>query len=198
MKSNICKIEKGNKDLKAILEESEKMAESNGLTHKQSLQLRLICEEIDGMLPNVIGDFDGDLWIDYEDGVCKVNVSVEFSGFTVEKKKELIAISKNKKNAATVGIVGKIRSALEDFFLDRGDMTPYDFSERYCFGAEYGVGLDYSYMWSLGQYRTYVKQEKRAEEWDELEKSIIASLADDVIVGVKGTRADIVVIKKFA
>ena len=47
MKSNICKIEKGTKDLEAILKESERVAEYNGLTHKQSLQLRLLCEELD-------------------------------------------------------------------------------------------------------------------------------------------------------
>ena len=36
------------------------------------------------------------------------------------------------------------------------------------------------------------------KEWDELEKSIIASIADDVIVGVKGSQADIIIVKKFA
>jgi hypothetical protein len=57
--------------------------------------------------------------------------------------------------------------------------------------------LDYAYLWSLDQYRSTVDRSERAEEWDELEKSVIASVADDVVVGVKGKRADIVVIKKF-
>ena len=43
MKSNICKIENGTKDLAAILKESEKVAIYNELTHKQTLQLSLIC-----------------------------------------------------------------------------------------------------------------------------------------------------------
>ena len=60
MKSNVCKIENGTKDLDAILRESEKVAVYNELTHKQSLQLRLLCEETDGMLPNILGEFDGD------------------------------------------------------------------------------------------------------------------------------------------
>ena len=66
MRSNICKIEKGTRDLYAILKESERVAEYNGLSHKQALQLRLLCEEIDGMLPNIIEDFDGDFWIEQE------------------------------------------------------------------------------------------------------------------------------------
>jgi hypothetical protein len=43
-----------------------------------------------------------------------------------------------------------------------------------------------------------VAQEEKTEAWDELEKSVLASVADDVIVGVKGKRASITVIKKFA
>ena len=43
-----------------------------------------------------------------------------------------------------------------------------------------------------------VNPEKQKDDWDELEKSVIASVADDVIVGVKGKQAEITVIKKFA
>jgi hypothetical protein len=43
-----------------------------------------------------------------------------------------------------------------------------------------------------------VKREEKSEDWDELEKSVIASVADDVIVGVKGCRASITIVKKFA
>ena len=85
MKSNVCKIEKGNNGLEAIFKESEKVAKYNNLTHKQTLQLRLLCEEIDGMLPNIIDDFEGCLWIDFEDGICKVNVSIQMPKFEVEK-----------------------------------------------------------------------------------------------------------------
>ena len=38
MRSNVCKIEKGTRDLEAILKESERVAEYNGLDHKQTLQ----------------------------------------------------------------------------------------------------------------------------------------------------------------
>ena len=205
MKSNVCKIEKGTKDLDAILKESEKVAVYNELTHKQTLQLRLICEEIDGMLPNIIDDFNGDFWIDFEDGVCKVNVSIRFDEFTAEKKEGLVALAKNKKNAAAVGIVGKIRSALENVFLENdsfggGDMSLESryFVTQYYDSMDHYSGMDYACLWSLEQYRSTVKKEEKTEAWDELEKSVIASVADDVIVGVKGKRADIIVVKKFA
>jgi hypothetical protein len=56
---------------------------------------------------------------------------------------------------------------------------------------------DYSSLWSLDQYRSTARKDEQAEDWDELEKSVIASLADDVIVGVRGKRADIIIVKKF-
>ena len=205
MKSNVCKIENGTKDLAAILRESEKVAVYNELTHKQTLQLRLICEEMDGMLPNIIDDFNGDFWIDFEDGVCKVNVSLRFDEYTAEKKGGLLAIAKNKKNAAAVGIVGKIRSALENVFLvdesfgggDTALESRYFVTEYYNSMYHYS-GMDYACLWSLEQYRSNVKKEKKTDAWDELEKSVIASVADDIIVGVQGKRADIIVVKKFA
>ena len=199
MKSNVCKIENGTRDLEAILKESERVAEYNGLGHKQALQLRLLCEEIDGMLPNIVDDFEGELWIDFEDGVCKVNVSVQFPEVNADKKAELISIAKDQKNAAAVGIVGKIRNAIENFFLDEDMMTAVTISTRpYSLATGYSDGVDYDYLWRLEEYRKSVKKEEQVEAWDELEKSVIASVADDVIVGVRGKRAEIVIMKKFA
>ena len=196
MLSNICKIEKGTNDLDAILKESERVALYNGFNQKQTLQLRLICEEMDGMLPNIIDDFCGDFWIEYENGVCKVNACIDIPELTSNKKDELIKIAKNKKNAMAVGIVGKIRSAIEDLFLDKEIFNQYDMSILFNAGIEYSVGLTPSYSWSLNNYRNIVKKENE-EDWDELEKSIIANLADDIVVGVKGKQANIVVVKKF-
>ena len=199
MKSNVCKIEKGTRDLDAILQESERVATYNALTHKQMLQLRLLCEEIDGMLPHIIDDFEGDFWIECEDGVCKVNVSIKIPEFNAEKKEELINLAKNKKNAAAVGIVGKIRDAIENIFLNESTVSAIGASAGvFHLATGYSEGVDYSYLWTLEQYRKQLKEQAQAEAWDELEKSVIASVADDVIVGVKGKRADIVIVKKFA
>ena len=201
MKSNVCKIENGTKDLAAILAESERVAAYNGLTHKQALQLRLLCEEVDGMLPNIIDDFEGELWIEYDEGVCKVKVAIRIPKFNLDKKEELIALAKDKKNAASAGIVGKIRDAIENFFLTETAMNALTASTETLYMANgYVESFDYSYFWSLEQYRAALdsKDEQQGEAWDELEKSVIAAVADDVIVGVKGNKADIIIVKKFA
>ena len=199
MKSNVCKIENGTKDLAAILKESEKVAVYNELTHKQTLQLRLICEEIDGMLPNIIDAFNGDLWFEFEDGVCKVKISLRFDEFTAEKKEELVGIAKNKKNASAVGIVGKIRSAIENVFLDETSARMFSVSASSMYmSTDYHDRVDYSYIWKLEDYRNNARSAEKTEDWDELEKSVLANVADDVVVGVKGKQADIVIVKNFA
>lgn len=199
MKSNVCKIEHGTKDLSAILKESEKVAVYNELNHKQTMQLRLLCEEADGMLPNIIDKFSGDFWIEFEKGVCKIFISFAFKEFTTEKKDGLVDISTTKKNAAAHGVVGKIRSALENVFLDVEPTHGYNLSESSAYyPMDFRDCTDYSSVWSLEQYRSTVRREEQTAAWDELEKSVIASLADDVIVGVRGKRADIIIVKKFA
>jgi hypothetical protein len=200
MKSNVCKIEKGTKDLSAILRESEKVAVYNELDHKQTMHLRLLCEELDGMLPEIIGDFDGDLWFEMENGVCRLNVSIELAELNRQNKDQLLEVAKNKINAAAVGVIGKIRASIENFFLDE------DVAEGFALtvgnfnmvSGDFYHGVDYSHYWSLKQYRSAVKQEEQSEAWDELEKSVIASVADDIIIGIKGKHADIIIIKKFA
>ena len=198
MRSDICKIENGTKDLSAILKESERVAEYNGLTVKQALQLRLLCEEVDGMLPNIIDDFSGSLWIEYDNGVCKVNVSIRIPELNAEKKRRLIDISVDKKNASAIGIIGKIRCALEDFLLNEDEYVRSTFVGLLHPSTYFSEGGDYSCVWSLDQYRNNVDAENETLAWDELEKSVIASVADDVIVGINGRKADIIIVKKFA
>ena len=199
MKSNVCKIDKGTQDLEAIFRESEKVAVYNELTHKQALQLRLLCEEIDGMLPNVIDDFDGDLWFEFEEGVCKINISIRIPELNIGNKDELISIAKSRKNAVATGIGGKIRNAIENFILDEDAMKLMTApAGEYRLATGYSMAINYNCYWSLDHYRKTVNKNETADAWDELEKSVIASVADDVIVGVKGKQAEIIIVKKFA
>ena len=112
--------------------------------------------------------------------------------------KELIEVARDKKNSAAVGIAGKIRDAIENFFLAEPANATDPSTAFFHLSTGYSEGVDYSYLWSLEQYKTTVHQEEQSDDWDELEKSVIASVADDVIVGVKGKQADIIIVKKFA
>ena len=199
MKSNACVIEKGKKDIGAIFKECEKVAAYNELTHKQALQLRLLCEELDGMLPQIVGDFKGVLWFEFEGKLCNVKASVDLAEISQQSRQDLIAVAKNNKNASVKGVVDRIRAAIENYFLD-DDLCDMPVMSSSDLNMAYGYcdAMDYSYYWSLERYRTNTKREEKTEAWDELEKSVIASVADDVIIGVKGRHADITIVKNFA
>ena len=51
MKTDVCTLKNDKSSLGAILAEAEKSAQYNGLSKKQTLQLRLLAEELAGMLP---------------------------------------------------------------------------------------------------------------------------------------------------
>ena len=51
MKSNICTLNKDLTCLEAVLGEVEKVTAYNGLEDKKALRLRLLAEELCGMLP---------------------------------------------------------------------------------------------------------------------------------------------------
>ena len=71
------------------------------------------------------------------------------------------------------------------------DMYNYDLAE----------GDAMLYLWSLERYREAMEEREKTavvkEAWDELEKSIVASIADDVRVSVSGGKVDLVIEKQL-
>jgi len=88
--------------------------------------------------------------------------------------------------------MNKIRLAAQFMMLDYDSVA-----ERVSVPLEfYRYGMIEHPVWSLEKYSEEAKK-AQGEPWDELEKSIIANIADDVLVGVQGKRVDIIVKKAF-
>ena len=113
---------------------------------------------------------------------------------TFEKREKLLSVSSDGKNAAAVGIMSKIKIAATFMMIDY-EKTFQTGSSFYSYGL--GGNLDFQCpIWTLTNYRQNVSKEKD-EKWDELEKSIIANIADDVSVGLQGSKVEITVKKTF-
>ena len=194
MQSNICKIEKGSQRADDIFRESEKVARYNELNHKQALQLRLLCEELVNMLPSIISRFSGEFCIETQGNDYTLCVNVLVDNMDIETRDRLIKVSKNNRNASAVGITGKIR-AVFDYMALGGEDHMMPSASRYGFSSD----VDFSSVWSLRQYQDGVRadNEQGSAEWDELERSIIVHVADDVLVGVKGNNVKMIIKKKF-
>ena len=207
MKSNICKLNEDLTCLDAVLAEVEKVTAYNRLEDKKALRIRLLAEELCGMLPGLVENFSGKFWAENDEENYELHVELKADDMSLELRDELISVSKSGKNAAAKGIMGKIRAIAETMLLSASDPTiPIPDGEYYdCNGYNMGFGYmdptimyesGYVYTWSLFNYKTAVV-EKEDDAYDELERSIVAKLADDIIVGVRGKKVEIVVKKAF-
>ena len=194
MKSNICVVEKGGLGLENVLIEVEKVTDYNGMQKKEALRLRLLAEELVGMLPELVKNFEGRFWLQNEGNKYELHAELSVERLSKEDKESLIAVSANKKNAASTGFMGKIREVAENMLLYSDAPTDPD-----CLAGYDVVDIHYTYAWTLEYYRKN-QMERLAEDsgdWDQLEKSIVAKFADDVIVGVRGKKVEIIIIKEF-
>ena len=208
MKSNICKLNEDLTCLEAVLNEVEKVTTYNGLEDKKALRLRLLAEELCGMLPGLIENFSGEFWAENDGGNYELHVELKADDMNIDLRDELISVSKSGKNAAAKGVMGKIRAVAETMLLAASDPNlpmPLPTGEFYdCHGYNMGFGYidpaisvetGYVYSWSLFNYKTAVGE--KVDEYAELERSIVAKLADDITVGVRGSNVEIVVKKSF-
>ena len=188
---------------------ADRFAEYEQLDPKSAMRIRLLTEETLGLVTAIAEDFDALFWLESTDnGIARIHLLAE-TDMDFRKKRALIDASKRKQNDAAVGVMGKIREIVEN--------SMYTMDEIGSLQAEYGGDtLMYSsmgmvdvstaqaadYQWSLATYKNSVgevKDENSAAEaaWDELEKSIVANLADDVRVSVKGSSMELTVVKKI-
>ena len=195
MKSDICKLSNDTASLEALLLETEKAASYSNLDKKQSMRLRLLAEELVGMLPFLLDFSDGEFWVENEGKNFSLHVSLKPNeSLTMEKREKLLEVSTDGKNSATVGIMAKIRIAAQFMLIDY-EKNSAEMPAFYSYGTAEGMTVQSS-VWSLSTYRQKVGQEKD-EKWDELEKSIVSNIADDVLVGLDGKKVDIIVKKTF-
>ena len=191
MRSDIITISRDQDNLNKILCETQKTAEYAALDHKQTIRMRLIAEEFVGMLKELSQDFEGEFWIEREDLSFALIAQLHINEvMDKQTKRKFIDISSDKKNAAAKGIMGKIRDVVENLLYPENAMYSASFIS---YQLETAVLLND--QWTLTRYKD--AERNNEEPWDELEKSIVANLADDVIVSVKGNKVEIVIMKNF-
>ena len=193
------------------LNEVEKFASYVGLDRQETLRLRLLAEETMGMVAAITHDFVAEYWLEKsEEGVCSIHLKAE-TPMNFEKREQLLEVSTSGKNEAAKGFMGKIRSIFQNgvAILDEANKASIEYGGNPIMFLSMGA-VDYdmvgttvpAYQWSLNSYRANVGNSKEAspevkEAWDELENSIVASLADEVKVAIRGDIAELTIEKKF-
>ena len=176
------------------------------LDKRATLRLDLLVEETLGMVNAMLGDFYGQLWfVENADGACEIHFEAT-TDMDADKKRELIAMSTTGKNASARGFMAKLGEVISNALFGLGDSMDIYGQETIRYGIVHMPYTDMSGMelipvWTLHTYRDELAQANdgklTAEAIEDLEKSIVASLADDIVVGVKGDRVDMIITKKF-
>lgn len=193
MISDIISFKKGEFRIDDVLIQSEKAAEYGDLHGKSALHLRLLSEEICCMIDVLVQSFEGEFWIDAQGKNYSLYVSLNTDSMNLELKKKLIRSSTTRANASAKGLIGRIRSVVENFsMINEGNVM-----NTYEYGAD-SSDMMYSSAWLFSEYKSDAQSACEPVIWDELEKSILAKIADEIIVGVKGNKIEIVVKKDFS
>lgn len=191
MTSSTCNLDGSAASTAAALTEAENFAHRCGLSQKRLLHLRLLSEELLGMAGSVVDVKHGVFWVEREGMAYRfcLNAYVQTGEAA---KKQLLGTSSSGENTFYKGVTGKLRQAVD--WLTQGDMNAV-YTPR---GVGHGVlPSTQEIEWSLKRYRESIRQEEKAESWDELEKSVLTKLADDILVGIRSDQVSITILKVF-
>ena len=209
MKTDKITVTNSGQGMAEAIEQAAASAAYRGLTGKDAVHLRLLSEEMLGMLRQIAGETEAVFWVESEGKRFQLHLAAH-PCLTGKMRRDLLSVSSSGKNAAAVGVMGKLRDIFERAF----DATPADDSVKYfrqgvVFPVEMGeidlaafAATGSVLSWSMQKYRDCVESEKAEdseakEEWDELEKSIVANIADEITVAIRGSEVEMTIYKQF-
>ena len=199
MISDIIAITSSGENMGAALDVARRVAAYGDLVPKNALHLRLLAEEMMGLMRSIAGEVKGKFWIEAEDDVYQLHLKVD-AALSKEKRQQMLGASSSGKNEATRSFMGRLR----DFFFRSVDdeIASYNSSVLAAGATTDGLRPVTDWEWSLLRYQDNLSTMKEnkpeaAEAWDELEKSVVSRVADDVKVSIKGFETEMTITKKL-
>lgn len=188
----------------AAIAVADEFIKSLVLDKTQAMHIRLLAEETIGMVRAMTVNFEAYFWLEKENDEYRVKLNVR-TDMSKEKKEELLSLSTSGENVAVKGFMGKIREMIENSLLD--------FDSALSLQQKFGGNSGYSYvgmgtleddtplLWSLNSYKESLQDEcdgdtEEEGKWDELERSIVASLAKEVTIGIRNNIVDMTIIAR--
>ena len=199
MKTDVIMVSSKGKRMEAALEQVEKAAAYKGLSAKNTLQLRLLTEEMLGMMRTLTGETEGKFWMEDKDGEYQLHLQVE-ARLTSERREQLLSVSSSGKNESARGLMGRLR----DFFDwgSDGDLSEWSSPLLVPEALEYSSSPALDLEWSMMRYESALSaridmDDAAKEAWDELEKSVVKNVADDVRVSIRNGVIEMIILKKM-
>ena len=201
MKTDVILVSSKGSQIETALAQVDKVAAYKGLSGKNALHLRLLTEEMMGLMRSITGEAEGTFWIEDEENVFELHLRAT-TRMTSEKREQLLSAATTGKNESAKGLMGRLR----DFFDRSADEDIAGLASPLLLPGvyEHSSTPTLDWEWSMSRYEdalsTRVKQNDSTakEAWDELEKSVVAHVADDVKVAIKGRTVELTIVKKMA
>ena len=200
MKTDVIVVSSRGRQMAAALNQVDKVAAYKELTDRSALHLRLLTEEMMGLMRSITGETEGRFWIEDQDGVYELHLVVT-TNMDSGKRDRLLSAASSGKNESAKGLMGRIR----DFFDRSADEDVASLSSPLILPGAYDrsstPALDWE--WSMVRYEealTHCVEENQAgavQAWDELEKSVVAHVADDVKVSIRGRTVELTILKQL-
>ena len=185
---------------------TEDFASKAKLDKRDTLRLELLVEETLGMAKTMLDEFYGQIWFVADGKACEIHFEAT-ADMNADKKDELLSVSSSGKNASTKGFMAKLGEVITGTLRSASRTMDAYGQETMHYGIVHtptvlSANSDMMTIWTLQTFRNGLDQARGAngaaeEAWDELEKSVVGKIADDVVVGVKGDRIDMIIKKRF-
>ena len=203
MKTESIKISSTGTGRDKALVLTEKTGAFAGLDHNNSLRLRLLSEELIGLMNSFTNELLGDFWLEAKNENIEIHLKTEIP-MDLQTRKEIISVSTSGKNSAAKSFMGKIREMIEIATLPEDPeikaMTDQAMGLM-TMGCQMGTHAS-NYSWAMSTYVASIENESKTKSeakdaLDDLERSIVANLADDVTVHIVGSAVEITIYKTF-
>ena len=180
-----------NSEVNDILED---FAGKAGIAGKDFVHMNLLAEETLGMANQLLKDFDGEIWLETTAEGYEIILEAD-----VRENREGTVPAQDEP----AGFMAKIAELLNcSFMFENAAEMPENLAGMLPDYMSYGLrdsaeSPAWAGTWSLSAYRSRLQHQPGSGiNLDELEKSIVGSLADEVTVGIQGRRIRLVISKR--
>ncbi|MBR4718911.1 MAG: hypothetical protein IKP31_01570 [Lachnospiraceae bacterium] len=199
MKTDVISVNSSGAGMEEALALAEKTAQD--LPGKAGMRLRLLAEEMMCLVREIAGGMEADFWIETGDDKAHLHLKTDTLMY-VEKRKEFLAVSSTGENALAKGMLGKIRNVFETALLPKDERAAMETRMGLVGMGDPGslssLSTGSQDSWSMNAYAQNVQEgadDYSKEAREELERSIIANLADEVSIAIRGNHVEMIVEK---
>lgn len=183
--------------MKTILAAAERIGTNCKLPPSASGKLRLLAEEMLSLTVHQYCDVDYEFFIENDGRAFILILSVNMPVIPGQKEK-LTPLSDHTENETSKGIFGQISMIFESLLTDSGEYAQIVASNWDVSGkGPFWDGMGLTPYFSLAVYQNELSAVNKAEQWDGLEKSMIAMLAKDMVIGVKSKKVEMITLIEF-